>query len=202
MGILDSVATVVDLLDIRGVRAAHDAGAGFIRWAMLAATWAGSGWSVLGVVVLAIVPRTRDFGRSLLIALTTQAALVWEIKRLTGRVRPWIAYGWSPPPLAPRDGSFPSGHASGSFCVAAFVVAWIWWSGKCGPPNRSVYRFIAGLGLVVASLVAMSRVVLGAHYPSDVVAGAALGCAIGGLAVPRKLGAGRLGVEGRDKSRY
>jgi len=62
-----------------------------------------------------------------------------------------------------RQRSFPSGHAASAFslCVAA-----------CLPLQR---RRAWLLGLVLASLVAFSRIHVGAHYPGDVMAGAMLG---------------------------
>lgn len=70
--------------------------------------------------------------------------------------------------LSGRFDSFPSGHATASFAVAYAL-------------SRSYPRyktFFYG----VASLVALSRVYLGSHYPSDIAAGAILGIAAGYLA--------------------
>ena len=68
--------------------------------------------------------------------------------------------------------SFPSGHAAGSAAVfgALFVIALTWtWAG----------RWTAAIGgiaaVTVVAAVSSSRVLLGVHYPSDVVAGALLG---------------------------
>lgn len=61
---------------------------------------------------------------------------------------------------APLTSSFPSGHATLAFALAAVLAS---------EHGRRAYFY------AVASLVAVSRVYLGVHYPSDVVAGAALG---------------------------
>lgn len=66
--------------------------------------------------------------------------------------------------------SFPSGHTSAAFLVATVLVLLL-------PLN------VAGYLYVWASLVALSRVVLGVHFPLDTVAGALLGSSIGWWAV-------------------
>lgn len=70
--------------------------------------------------------------------------------------------------LPPAFPSFPSGHAAGSFALATMTA--LFW------PRR---RWLPFLG---ASLVAFSRVYLGLHYPTDVLAGAALGMAVAAMA--------------------
>ena len=62
--------------------------------------------------------------------------------------------------------SFPSGHATTAFSAAVLLSLW--------------YPRAAGPALGLAFVVALSRVVLGAHYPSDVLAGSLLG---GGAAI-------------------
>jgi len=63
--------------------------------------------------------------------------------------------------------SFPSNHAINNFAAAVFFS-------KLYPRYKTIL-FIA------ASLVAVSRVYLGLHYPSDIIAGAAIGMAFGYL---------------------
>ena len=70
--------------------------------------------------------------------------------------------------------SFPSGHATGAFAVAA-VFAWEF-------RERRWARWVA---YGTASLVAVSRVGLGRHFPSDVLAGAVLGRSIGRMVTHR-----------------
>ncbi len=93
-----------------------------------------------------------------------------------------------PPVLAPlltdyTFPSFPSGHAASAFCSSVFLIfAWRRW-----------YLTVT-LG-VYASLIALSRVYIGVHYPSDIIAGALLGAVIGYYAyqcVTRKTKLGRL----------
>ena len=147
--------------------------------AMITLTILGSGWSALALLPLLAWARTRRFSLALTLAILAQATWVWALKLAVGRVRPWIAMGLPAPLGAPHDGSFPSGHASGSFCVAAFLAivlpaAWP------APAGRA--RLVSGIIVALAALVAVSRVYLGAHFPSDVVAGALFGAGFGAAA--------------------
>jgi membrane-associated phospholipid phosphatase len=177
-------------LDTRALAAMYGGAHGAWGPAMIALTLLGSGWSALPLLPLIGWPRTRRFAAALALAILAQATWVWALKLAVGRVRPWIAMGLAPPIGAPRDGSFPSGHASGSFCVAAFLaiaLPAVW----PGPAWRA--RLVAAGTLAVASLIAISRVYLGAHFPSDVLAGAltgaGFGAAAGGRYVSRRQGA-------------
>lgn len=67
----------------------------------------------------------------------------------------------------PRSSSFPSGHSS---AAALSTVVWWAWSPVAGV-----------ICLVVAVSMGLSRIVLKAHHPSDVIAGLAWGAALGAL---------------------
>lgn len=166
-------------LDLRMLQALYGGASGAWAPAMIAFTVLGSGWSAVGLVPMLYHPRTRRFAVALAVAIATQATLVWWLKRVVGRVRPWIALGLPTPIGAPRDGSFPSGHAAASFCVAAFLAVALpaVWSGSRGRARA----LVAGT-LVVAAFVASSRVYLGAHFPGDVLCGSALGALVGVVA--------------------
>jgi undecaprenyl-diphosphatase len=100
--------------------------------------------------------------------------LITEIVKWTaGRGRPFVGGKANPFHFAPFTGteayfSFPSAHAVTSFALA-FAVGAVW------PRAR-------GVMLVYAVLIAATRLVLLAHHPSDVVAGAVIGVA-GAMAV-------------------
>jgi membrane-associated phospholipid phosphatase len=149
---------------------------------MTALTIVGGGWAVVALLPLALWARTRRLAVGLSAAIITQASVVWLLKLAIGRVRPWLALGLPAPLGTPHDGSFPSGHAAGSFCVAAFFLAAL-----PGLTHVSSFRarVLSLLGVVGAALVSLSRVYLGAHFPSDVVAGALIGALVGARAGSR-----------------
>jgi undecaprenyl-diphosphatase len=95
------------------------------------------------------------------------------LKRLIGRARPLVEGGADPFIYRPLGwnveyASLPSGHATDAFAIAVAVGA-LW------PRARPIMW-------AYALLIAVSRVVLTAHFPSDVVAGAVVG-ALGALLV-------------------
>jgi membrane-associated phospholipid phosphatase len=166
-------------LDARTLAVLYGGAHGSWGPAMIALTWLGSGWAALALLPLMGWPHTRRFATALALAVVAQAICVWAVKLAVGRVRPWIAMGLSTPLGAPRDGSFPSGHASGSFCVAAFVAVAlpaVW------PSATWRVRSVTAATIALASLVAVSRVYLGVHFPSDVLAGALTGGCFGAIA--------------------
>jgi undecaprenyl-diphosphatase len=83
---------------------------------------------------------------------------------LWARPRPYIAHPDLHLFIAPsHDSSFPSDHATAAFAIATALLL----------RHRK-----AGLAaLALATLLALARVVVGTHYPSDVAAGAAIGVA-------------------------
>jgi undecaprenyl-diphosphatase len=89
------------------------------------------------------------------------------VKSLFRRERP-VRVGDHPLPLrVPRTSSFPSGHATSAFCAAALL--------SDGDPTW------APLYYTLAVIVAWSRVHVKIHHASDVVAGIAIGVALGEL---------------------
>lgn len=91
---------------------------------------------------------------------------VFLLKELFDRERPPVAHdGLDPIGAVPGSASFPSGHAATAFAAAVAVGI--------------VYPRLRLPLLALATLVALSRMYLGVHYGSDVLAGSALGVAIG-----------------------
>lgn len=123
----------------------------------------------------------------LLFAVVVTAVVVFALKFAIGRTRPCYALhagAWCTPPTDP---SFPSGHAAGSMAVAVTLAR--------RAPTRA-----ALLLLVAAAGVAWSRVVLGVHFPSDVLAGAVLGAGVA-WTVDRRWTA-RAPAEGSEDRRF
>ena len=178
-------------LDHHAFFAIYGGAHGAWTWLMVAATVLGEGWTAAALVPLLVWGRTRRFAGWLTAAVVAQTLLVWGLKRVVGRTRPWITLHLPPPFMRPSDFSFPSGHAAGCFCVAAFLTlalpaAW--------PDARLRARLVTALAAGLAVLIAVSRVYLGAHFPGDVIAGAILGACVGALAGHR-YARGRSGVE-------
>jgi undecaprenyl-diphosphatase len=148
--------------------------------AIAVVSFLGSGWMLLGLLPPLLVRQYRLPAAAALATLTVTSAAVASIKALTGRIRPCNTLAWANTLSidVPSDHSFPSGHAAGSFAFALFV-----WSSN----RRAGWILIA-----LSSLVAVSRVALGVHYPSDVVAGALLGSVLGWTAARLYAAAPRL----------
>jgi undecaprenyl-diphosphatase len=158
----------IQAMDERIMHSVHGAPAALVPL-FYVATVIGGGWGMLAFIPFVVRQATRAVTLRLLAAVVATSALVSLVKALVGRVRPCDALGWCNPIDIPSPGghSFPSGHAAGSFAFAAFIAL-------------RAPRW-APLAFAWAALVAGSRCVLGVHYPSDVLVGAALGALVGAL---------------------
>ncbi|MCA2217684.1 phosphatase PAP2 family protein [Jidongwangia harbinensis] len=121
-------------------------------------------WLVgITVVLLLVRHRTR---LAVYLVVTGVGALLLDpsVKALVGRLRPVVD---APVATAPGN-SFPSGHALGAMVVyGALLLVFL-------PAVRYRKLFIASLGLVVFA-VGLTRIALGVHYLTDVLAGWLLG---------------------------
>ncbi|QIP00473.1 phosphatase PAP2 family protein [Bradyrhizobium symbiodeficiens] len=146
------------------------------------------------VIVALFAAGLRDTRRTLLLGLGTRlqylflsvalSALVGEVlKYVIGRGRPFVGGTANPFNFVPFEGtgahaSLPSGHAIAAFALA-FAVSALW-------PRLRVFMF------TYAIVILLTRLVLLAHHPSDVVAGALVGM-VGAMAVRYWFAARRLG---------
>jgi undecaprenyl-diphosphatase len=141
----------------------------WVQFLMLSATRAGDGWFwgalAFAILILGDARRFAAIAAGCL-ASGTGLAIYLILKKATGRKRPCLVepHNWAQI-LPPDQYSFPSGHTIAAFSIATVV-------GLFYPPLFPAL-------LAYALLIAISRIVLGMHFLSDVVAGAALGLLFG-----------------------
>lgn len=127
---------------------------------------AGAIWIILSIVFIAI-PKTRKIG----VVCACSLALTFLIdnvilKNIVARIRPYDAIENLNRLIgAQSDFSFPSGHSGSSFSVAVVMF-------------REMPKKIGITALILAVLIALSRLYVGVHYPSDVLAGCIVGTII------------------------
>jgi undecaprenyl-diphosphatase len=151
-----------------------------LRQLFRAVSWLGDGWIWYGLlVVLPIFYGAYGLRAAMHMAITAACGtLIYKlIKNRVVRERPFITHSAIEAASVPLDRySFPSGHTlhavSFTLLFAAYLPEWT-----------------AGLA-IFAVLIALSRVVLGMHYPTDVAAGATLGgiLAISSLSITQPFG--------------
>jgi membrane-associated phospholipid phosphatase len=121
--------------------------------------------AVAGLVTLLALRRFRA-GWYLTLAIVGGAVFVGGVKRVIARPRPVSIYD------GVAEYAFPSGHAAMSVVLYGFLAVLL----AYGSP-RPVRRGVAFAALTLVGLIAFSRVYLGAHWLSDVLAGLAFGVA-------------------------
>jgi len=100
------------------------------------------------------------------IAFFLERCIYYVLKKNLKRRRPPAAIPGFRSLVIPSDEfSFPSGHTSGAFLFTTLCVVWF------GVVALPLYLW--------ASMVGLSRVLLGVHFPGDILAGAAIGTAVG-----------------------
>jgi undecaprenyl-diphosphatase len=143
----------------------------------VAGDWLGGGWRLVYVsaALLAVgwamaAPTIRRAGWETLIAHAVVSLIANGLKHVVGRPRPKFVHSdrWQFfPSWSSGWDSFPSGHSSASFAVATVLSE----------------HFPRGAPVIfaIATFIAMSRVLRGSHFLSDVAAGAVLGILCGTL---------------------
>lgn len=132
-------------------------------------THLGDGWLWLGMIV-GFLFVDINVGMALGFAMVIQIGFQLLLKNIFTRERPYIKHkDISNLMLPPDKFSFPSGHTAGAFAMA--ITFWYF------------YPVLFVPFLVLAVLIAASRMYLGLHYPSDVLAGIVLGYGSARLAV-------------------
>ena len=139
--------------------------------------------------VLALLAARFGF---IFVAIAVPGLFVTIVKRMIGRARPYVGghndpFVYMPFIWRPAYASMPSGHAT-TAVAAAIAIGAIW-------PRTRVVMWLYAL------LIMFSRVVVLAHYPSDVIAGALVGT-VGALMVRRWFAARRLVFSASDLRPY
>ena len=127
--------------------------------------------TVLTGLVAGFLLLSRRLGAALFLAIAAMGgqALNAILKALYERERPDPSLRW----IEIDSLSFPSGHATSSACI--YLTLAVLLSRLATTPGQRVY--LIGAALFLSFIVGLSRVYLGVHYPSDVVAGWAIGIA-------------------------
>jgi undecaprenyl-diphosphatase len=138
----------------------------WLQWSMVDVTALG-GPTILGLVLAAVVGflllQTR-YHTALFVAATTTSGeiLSYILKHTFNRARPSVV-----PNLRIMSPSFPSGHAMESAIVYLTLGAVLMRVAE----TRLTKIYLMGVAVLLTTLVGISRVYLGVHYPTDVVGG-------------------------------
>ena len=121
-------------------------------------------WIALCLTLL-INKKTRKLGIICSVALVLNYMTCNVIiKSIVGRTRPFEAIE-----ELTLDTSFPSGHTSSAFTLACAITCYL---------SRQ-RKWVGAILIFVASMIGISRMYLGVHYPTDVLVGMLLGIATG-----------------------
>ena len=140
-----------------------------VRWLFKSVSWLGDGWFWYALIaLLPLLYGARGWAPALHMVATGAVALLLykSIKSRAVRERPYVTHNVIHGVSAPLDRySFPSGHTLHAVSFTVLMVGhfpeWAW--------PLSAFT----------GLIALSRVILGLHYPTDVAAGAILGGTLG-----------------------
>jgi len=123
---------------------------------------------VLFIIVSWILTKKRKVLGRLVLLYGIQSGILYGLKFLIQRERPLyfleMASKLSKGPGEILDPSFPSGHAVYAFMMATLLAHWF--------PRFQIFFFL------LAGFIGWTRIYLGVHYPTDVIAGGLLGYGI------------------------
>lgn len=108
----------------------------------------------------------KDFAKYLGYSMLTSIVFNGLAKNIISRERPFQSHDWNIENKKPSTAggySFPSGHSQGSSSLFVSMAIWL------------KKRWMTVIAIVIPLLVAFSRLYLGVHFPTDVIAGLALG---------------------------
>jgi membrane-associated phospholipid phosphatase len=199
VGLAAAIIALMYVLDAAEIRMMPPRGTPSLWWVRILTDFGKAAyvlWTLFALMAIVLIASAamRGTARSLLLGLGTRLqflffavltpVLVGEVtKWAVGRGRPFVggeanAFNFSHFAGSEAFASFPSGHANTAFALA-FAVSALW------PQTRFVM-------LIYGLIICATRLVLLAHHPSDVVAGALVGV-IGAMVVRYWFAARRLG---------
>lgn len=147
-------------------------------------TQLGEATLALGITAIFIavfwpMRRYRAYAAGLATTVISAAATGYAMKALVGRARPSGLI----PSMIETSSSFPSGHATAAMALYGFLAYFL-----CALfPERKTMVLTAAAVLI--GVIGFSRLYLGVHFPSDVLAGYLLGglCLLLGIAITKKM---------------
>src|SRR5215510_1487738 len=186
VGIGAAIIALMYVLDAAEIRMMPTRGTPSLWWVRILTDFGKSEyvlWALFALMAVVLIASAamRGMARSLLLGLGTRLQFLFFaelVPVLTGDLLKWIVGRGRPFVGGEAYASFPSGHANTAFALA-FAVSALW------PRTRFVM-------LIYALIICATRLVLLAHHPSDVVAGALVGV-IGAMVVRYWFAARRLG---------
>lgn len=144
---------------------------------MIAATEIGRdlGLVAIATVVSIVLIRAKRDREALFIAVVLGGSILlnWAMKLFFHRARPVVPWA-----VTPADYSFPSGHSMNSMALGLAIALVVW---RLAGPRWGAVAFVAGC--LAAGVIGLSRVYLGAHYPTDVLGGFATAALWAGIVV-------------------
>ena len=128
-------------------------------------------WIALTILLLFFKKTRKAALASALSMIFTLLVVNIALKPMVARIRPYeVIEGLTYIVARESEFSFPSGHSANSL-----ACAWVLW--------RMLPRKIGLPALVLGLMIALSRLYVGVHYPTDVIAGVAIGIALAELAM-------------------
>ena len=128
------------------------------------------GYVLLFVLLIFLVVNWKKYWKMVLEALVaagfTRFVVAELVRTVWFRARPFVQLNFAPLiNQSSKEASFPSGHATLFFALATIIY--------CYNKKAGIWFFVAGF------FIAIGRVFVGVHWPSDILAGALLGILMG-----------------------
>ena len=133
---------------------------------------------VIAIIILAVIVVTKCDYRAISISLGILLAVILNVglKGIYMRERPFADLRW----MSEDSTSFPSGHSTAVGFLYPFIMYLVYHSKST--PKKLKYSIYAACSLLIP-LVMFSRLILGVHYLTDVLAGVSVGIMVSCLAM-------------------